>query len=152
MKKIYTLLFITLLGLSLYSCKKDSSEQNTNKIIGEWRVDYRVFEFYGGAKLMDTYTKKYDMTNPEYVILNEDGTGSFKASGEVNTKFNYTISDAAINGTNASQLSNGKWYPLNDFKYTIITSKINELYYWTEGPVASPSFYDKYITRVHMVK
>jgi hypothetical protein len=26
------------------------------------------------------------------------------------------------------------------------------LYYWTEGPVASPSFYDKYITRVHMVK
>lgn len=152
MKKIYALLFITLLGLSFYSCKKDSSEKNTNKIIGEWRVDYRVFEFYGGTKLMDTNTEKYDMTKPEYVILNEDGTGSFKASGVVSTKFNYTISDAAISITNASHLSNGNWYPLNDFKYTIITSKANELYYWTEGPVASPSFYDKYITRVHLVK
>ncbi|MFA6085575.1 hypothetical protein [Mucilaginibacter sp.] len=152
MKKIYALLFITLLGLSFYSCKKDSSEKNTNKIIGEWRVDYRVFEFYGGEKLMDTYTEKYDKDKAESVSLNDDGTGDFKASGEAYTKFNYSVSDTTINFTNASNFYNGKWYPLNDFKYTIITSNNNELYYAAEGRVASPSFYDKYITRIHLVK
>lgn len=152
MKKIYALLFIILPGLTFYSCKKDPSEKNVNKITGEWRIDYRVFEFYSGTKLMDTYTTKYDKTKPEYTVFNEDGTGSFKVSGEVSTKFSYAMADAIINFTNASYFYNSKWYPLNDFKYTIITSNANELYYSTEGPVVSPSFYDKYITRVHLVK
>ncbi|MDB5286981.1 MAG: hypothetical protein JWR05_1930 [Mucilaginibacter sp.] len=152
MKKNYALLFITLLGLSFYSCKKDSSEKNTNKIIGVWRIDYRVFEFYAGGKLIDTNTESYDKNKPEYVSLNDDGTGDFKAFGNAYTKFNYTISNTTINFTNASNFYNGKWYPLNDFKYTIITSNANELYYATEGTVVSPSSYDKYITRVHLVK
>lgn len=152
MKKNCALIFIALVGLSLYSCKKDASVKNTNKIAGEWRINYRIFELYASGKMMDTYTENYNNDNPQYVSLNEDGTGAFKKDGEAYTKFTYAVSSTTINFTNVSELYNGKWDTRLDFKYTIIKSDANELYYAAEGPVSSPSQYDKYITRIHLVK
>jgi hypothetical protein len=157
MKKIHTLLFITLFALSFYSCKKDSSAKDstvkeTKTIVGEWRTDYRIFEFYASGKLIDTNTAKYNSDDPDVMSLKEDGTGSFKTHGEAYIKFKYTVTNTAINFTEVSSLYNGKWSPGNDLKYTIISFNTNELYYAVEGSVSSPSPYDKYITRVHSVK
>jgi hypothetical protein len=155
MKNIYALLVITLLGLVLYSCKKDSSTKNSDgsvNIVREWRIDYRIYDYYANGKVLDTFTRKYDTSNPEYVIFYKDGTGVFKESGAISTKFNFSVTATTINLTSASRFNNGAWFPLNDFQYKIITSNANELYYSTEGPVASPSSYDKVITSIHLVK
>ncbi|MEB0262652.1 MULTISPECIES: hypothetical protein [unclassified Mucilaginibacter] len=152
MKKIYALLFVTLLGLSFYACKKDTPAEPTNKITGEWKINNRVFEFYAGGKLIDTQTENNSGNNTEYVILNEDGTGSFKKNGETNVKFAYTVSDATISFTHVTSFYNNQWYDGSDFKYTNLKLGTAELYYSTEGPVSSPAPYDKYVTRVHLIK
>ncbi|MBD1394599.1 hypothetical protein [Mucilaginibacter glaciei] len=152
MKKIYALLLITLLCLTFYSCRKDSPANNTFTIVGEWRIDYRIYDYYANGKVLDTFTYQYDNSSLEYANFNADGTGSFKKAGVVNTTFNYSVSSTTIKLTNVTAISNGTSNTVRDATYTIITSKANELLYSVEGVVASPTNYDKSVTRIHLVK
>ena len=156
MNKIHAILLITLISLSICSCKKDSAVKDTptetTTIVGEWRTDYRTFEFYANGKLIDTQTENSAANSSDYLSLKADGTGSIKASGEARIKFTYTSTNTAINFTNVTSLLNDNWVSNKDYGYTIIKLKGNELIYSTEGPVASPAPYDKYVTRIHAAK
>lgn len=158
MKKYNAILIIVLLAFSLYSCKKDSPikptpEKEISKLEGNWIIDYTDFDMYAGGTLVTSYNEKNKVNGQ--ATFNTDGTGTFSADGNEETKFNYTLTNGTLKFTNVEYSgfsSNYKWLSIKDFEYTNVKLGVNELNYSTKGDLAQPALYTNYIARVHLVK
>jgi len=158
MIKYHAILIIVSLAFGLYSCKKDSPtkptpEKEISKIEGNWIIDNTDFDMYAGVTLVTSYNEKNKANGK--ATFNTDGTGTFSADGNEQTKFNYTVTNGTLRFSNVEYSgfsSNYKWLPIRDFEYTDVKLGINVLNYTTKGDIAQPALYSNYVAKVHLVK
>jgi hypothetical protein len=97
MKKISTLLIISLLFIGVSSCKKDKAETKTPQqlILGKWKLT----GYIGYDYLNDKIVSQNDETgtDQEYEYFESDGTGKTDINGELFATFKYNVSSSAIN-------------------------------------------------------
>lgn len=93
------LLLISILIISLCSCKKNGAKpSNSGLILGKWYFVKQVSVLYYKNKQLSTVNKT-NFTNEDFVEYYNDGTGYYSKSttqGPSLSEFTYTVSGAII--------------------------------------------------------
>lgn len=119
MRKIYFLLFTTVISISLFSCKKGNNEKpkETFSITGKWNTtkvanDVYYKDVFIGSDHGETLNSYVD-----HIEFNTDGTGTMSSKGVMTRKFKYVATDADIHFSNvfAYDASVKKWFSVNSF-------------------------------------
>ena len=159
MRKIYFLLFVTIVGFNFSSCKKDAANEvpKTYSITANWKTVSVTRE----AFLKDKPTGvKYTMPVSDYVdhfMFNTDGTGTMMTNGTVIRKFKYESTSKDIHFSSVFSYDGKNWVSGPSFMFMINSLNDQEMAFTQQDfyfnrPMEDGKEYDKMVWNVNLVK
>ena len=94
MIKRFTLIALVAVVATLFACKKDKAEKNTDRLVGKWNMNHTLEVLYENGKEID---RDEDDGQGQTVEFKSDGTGvSSYDDGSENFKWSATATELKI--------------------------------------------------------
>ena len=138
MKKIYFLLFVTLIGLGFSSCKKEVVKEDPKvlSVSGNWRLTSLSSDYIFGDQPAGTEANQSIASYVDHIRFESDGTGT-SVKGMAVRKFKYEANEETIHFSNVYNYNGKTWVQTGSFMSFITKFNDNELeftdheYYFT---------------------